>query len=477
LPTKPKAKANARAKKNTPEENLKKANARAALAQEKAALAAAKKATLAQEKEAKAQAKALEKAMKKPSKKKPTSFSFIPSSFPFLPDTEKHIKFAFFCKMQEQFPPREFNVNQFLIDPQYEYIDQLIRALYELAHRSRPLSKEMNTYLERNLKFYNKPRMIHNENEMSSFMKFGLWASRQIVEPNVDSIIRLFRLNKSSVEIDEFVLNPVNDDLQSVRSVYSAPFSPSNYSSSSDDNDSDDEIPAIKIGGSRWVEEYTLPRSLSMQVQVGTPHYANDDDMFGDDDVLDQSATNALDQSATNALDQSATNALDQSATNALDQSATNALDHEVFYEDVVDNDVLDNAFIQEEDHEVFYEDVVDNDVLDNAFIQEEVNEDVVDNDVLDQAFIQEEVNEVLVNDVVVNDILGKRKPDFHGLRIYQETVSQLSNMDDAAHHLAAFNQNVANLFNNHLDEVEPYMTNVSSFVEQTKKRARFTTR
>ena len=439
-------------KKKTQEQidadNLNKALAKDAKALEKATLAAAKKAALAREKEERealaAAKKAAAKTLKKPTsasrKKKSFANSFlnyVPSNNELDPATLQHIKFALFCKMQEQFPSG-IDVDDFLNNSEYDHLIKLTQALYEFAHYDIPLSKEMQTFLEKDIKFYNKPRFIHNENEMSSYMKFGVWASRQIIESNADSIIRLFRLNKSFCEIDEFVLNPFNDDIQSVRSVYSAPFSASTYSDSSDDDFEEEEVPALKIGGSRWVEE-TLPRSLSMQVQVGTPHNNADCDMFGDDEEYNAVMDNAFIQEE------------EEGCNEYIQKEDCDALIHEE-EEDC-------NEYIPKEECDALIQEEEDS-AMNNAFIQEEEEEEEE----------EEDCNEYTQEDDHVS--LGKRKSDLHDLRFYQETVAQLSK--DYVEHLSIFQQNVAYLLKNRAEEVNPYMANVSTFVEQ-KKRARVT--
>ena len=57
----------------------------------------------------------------------------------------------------------------------------------------------------------------------------------------------------------------------------------------------------------------------------------------------------------------------------------------------------------------------------------------------------------------------GKRKPDFHDLRVYQETVARLSKDDDVVH-LTIYQQNLAYLLKNRVEEVNPYLANVRSF-------------
>ena len=462
---------------------------------EKEALAAQKqreKEELAAQKQREKEAK---EATKKPSanrKKKSSafpSFNYVVSKSDLDPDTLQHMRFALFCKMQEQFP-RGINVEGFLSNSQYDHLNDIIQALYEFAHYNIPLSKEMLTFLQKDVKFYNKPIPTSNECEMSSYMKFGIWARRQIVDSNVDSIIRLFRLNKLVDVIDEFVLNPTCDDNQSVRSnqskrsnqsIFQFDFDSSQDSSrdssqdSSDEDDYEDLVHPLQIGAGRWVEEYNLPRSLSMQVQVGTPH--NDTDVMNTAFINHEPNEDDIDS-------------MNASFDVLSHEEGNEVIDNEVIDNEVIDNEVIDNEVI---DNEVIDNDVIDNDVIGNEVIDNEViDNDVIDNEVIDnEGFaaaadfnpnlthsVQEPlsldlsgIEEEVFEEEVFEELRGKRKPDFHDLRVYQETVALLSK-DDVAH-LSVFQQNVAYLFKNRLEEVPIYVTNVRSFVD-LKKKARF---
>ena len=438
-------------------------DALAALAKETAAKA---KAAAAAEKLAAKEAK----ASKAPSKKKNSSpavpiFNYLASISTLDPIAIQHMRFALFCKMQEQFP-RGIDIDNFLNNSDYDHLNDIIQALYDFAHEKIPLSKEMLSFLQKGVKFYNKPIPISNEDKLSSYMKFGLWARRQNVESNVDSIIRLFRLNKSGDEIEEFVKNPgcVNHDLQSVISERTEPFQfDSSFNSSCNSSCVEEDLEEGHVDDS-------VSRSWSMQALVGnTPRNPGSyDDMFGEEDAgmsLDNDDADENNDADDDSVDNDSDNMCGDIAD---DISGGNEV-----------NELLDNAFIQEEADNS--EEVLDNseEVLDNAFILEEADnsEEVSDNN---EVFLDnsEEVldnNEVFLdnNEEVLDEpiSLGKRTTDFRGLRVYQQTVAELLTMENGADHLSALNHNVAKLFENHPEQVVPYLDNVESFVQQ--KRAR----